>query len=177
MIEVLIAVALVVLGMLAVMKIQGRLQESEFESYQRTQALLLLNDMVHRLESNRNNADDYVTASAVGANCVAPAAGAPRQLVDMFQWCSALQGAGETQSGGNVGAMIDGRGCVEATVGPGVREYMVTVTWQGFTPLTAPPASISCAANAYDQADVGCVDDRCRRFVSTVVRMADLEAL
>jgi type IV pilus assembly protein PilV len=180
MIEVLLALAIVIFGVLSVLRVQTRLQQSEVEAYQRTQALILLNDLSSRIETNRNDAAAYVTASALGAgmNC-ATLPTDPNDInlqeSDMSDWCNALQGASETQSTTNVGAMIGGRGCVEETVGPGVREYMITVTWQGLTPISAPPASVACGMGDYDEAGTACVDDLCRRYVTTVVRIADLE--
>lgn len=178
MIEVLIAVAIVIFGIMAVMRVHARLQLSEVESYQRTQALILLDDMVNRIETNRNDAENYVTASAlgVGATCTLPSTPTLQQS-DHVEWCSALQGAGETQGGANVGAMIGARGCVEEIVGPSVREYMVTVVWQGMTPISAPPASVTCGANAFDEVGTVCESDLCRRYVTTIVRQANLESI
>lgn len=176
MIEVLIAIAIVIFGVLSVMRVQARLQLSEVESYQRTQALILLDDIVSRIETNRNDAENYVTTSPLGAGGTCPTPTTPTlQQTDHTQWCNALQGAGETQAGSNVGAIVGGRGCVEEIVGPGVREYLVTVVWQGMTPISTPPASITCGANAFNQTGTSCVSDLCRRYVSTIVRQANLE--
>lgn len=176
MIELLIALVLVLIGVLGLMQTQARLQESEVESYQRTQALILLNDMANRMEANRNDAPAYVTGGplGVGSDCTALSS-TTIQEQDHVAWCRALQGAAESRSGTDVGAMVGGRGCIQETVGPGVREYMLTVVWQGLVPLKAPPASVSCGADLYDDADRGCEDDRCRRYVTTIVRMANLE--
>ena len=63
--------------------------------------------------------------------------------------------------------MVGGRGCVE-DIGPG--EYLVTVAWQGLAPISAPPASVACAAGLYDGgAGSPCIGDLCRRVVTTVV--------
>jgi type IV pilus assembly protein PilV len=51
---------------------------------------------------------------------------------------------------------------------------MVTVAWQGLTPLAAPPASVDCGANSYDAGSGNCVNDLCRRAVTTLVRIAIL---
>lgn len=180
MIEVLIAIAIVVFGMLAVMKVESRLQLSEVEAYQRTQALILLNDMANRIETNRNDAARYITDDPLGvdADCDAPLTLDETPIPDLnqtdqSQWCNALQGAAESQSGtgAKVGAMVGARGCIEEAGG----EYMVTVTWQGMTPISAPPASVTCAFGSYNDAATSCVDDLCRRYVSTVVRIANLE--
>jgi type IV pilus assembly protein PilV len=64
MMEVLITIAVVSIGTLGLIDMQARLQKSEMESYQRTQAVMLLNDMTSRISANRGNALSYVTADA-----------------------------------------------------------------------------------------------------------------
>jgi type IV pilus assembly protein PilV len=98
-----------------------------------------------------------------------------RQQIDAAQWCIALQGAGETTGGSKAGAMIGGRGCVE-DLAPGTadKEYLVTVAWQGQAPVAAPPTSVACGQNQYENATVGCTNDLCRRAVTTIVRIAAL---
>lgn len=171
MIEVLVTLVIVTFGLLGMAGLQARLQASEMESYQRSQALMLLNDMANRIAVNRNNAADYVTASALGFGDDCDPPGASIAETDLSEWCNALQGAAEKSSvDDNVGAMIGGRGCVEQ-VGS---DYMVTVVWQGLGPISAPPDSVSCGANAFDQAGTPCVNDLCRRYVTTLVRIAPL---
>ena len=120
--------------------------------------------------------DNYLTGvTPVGIGQPCPAVGVTRQESDLNEWCNALQGAGETTSGGGVvakiGTLVGGRGCVEL-VGS---DYLVTVVWQGRTPITAPPASVACGANSYNAASGSpCVDDLCRRPVTTLVRIATL---
>lgn len=178
MIEVLVTMVIIAFGLLGMAGLQVRLQMSEMESYQRSQALLLLNDMANRIATNRNNASAYVTTAAnpLGAGMAAcPAAVATVAQRDLKEWCDALQGAGETTGTGTgaikVGTLLGGRGCVEL-VGS---DYLVTVVWQGNTPLAAPPASVACGANNYDgAAGTPCANDLCRRPVTTLVRIATL---
>lgn len=170
MIEVLVTIVILALGLLGLAGLQSRLQITQMESYQRAQALILLNDMASRIYNNRNNAANYVTASALGAGMTCSTATSTRQERDAGEWCNAIQGAGETTGGSRVGAMIGGRGCVE-DLGGG--EYMVTVAWQGMAPLTAPPASVTCGQNSYNNA-TNCAGDLCRRAVTTIVRIATL---
>lgn len=171
LIEVMVTVFILTVGLLGMAGLQSRLQQSEMEAYQRSQALLLLNDMAQRIAANRNAAASYVTATTgVGTsmtNC--PSTTSTRQQRDTGEWCEALKGAGETSSGSKVGAMIGGRGCVESLGGGG---YMITVAWQGLAPLTAPPASVACGKDSYD--GVGCSGDLCRRAVTTIVRVDTL---
>jgi type IV pilus assembly protein PilV len=174
MIEVLVTIVILAIGLLGLAGLQSRLQVSEIESYQRAQALILLEDMAHRISANRNNAASYVTtaASPLGADMTCPTSTATRQDNDFIEWCNALQGAAETSSASSsVGAMVGGRGCVE-DIGGG--QYMVTVAWQGLTPISAPPASVACGQNLYDSASGNCIDDLCRRVVTTIVRVATL---
>lgn len=172
MIEVLVTMVIIAFGLLGLAGLQMRMQASEMESYQRSQALLLLNDMANRIASNRAMAPSYVTASAVGAgnDCAVDFSGASLTDVDKREWCNALQGAGETSGATKAGAMIGGRGCVEVNGD----DYMVTVAWQGLTPIAKPPASVSCGAGAYNGTSGSCVQDLCRRVVTTVVRIATL---
>ncbi|VXC06774.1 Type IV pilus modification protein PilV [Pseudomonas sp. 8AS] len=167
LIEVLITVLILMVGLLGMAGLQSRLQQSEMEAYQRSQALLLLNDMANRLAANRNTAATFLTdGSSLGTGMTC----ATETQRDRKEWCDALQGAGETSSGSKVGAMLGGRGCVELLEDG---SYLITVAWQGLVPLSPPPAGVSCGANSYDSG-AQCQADRCRRVVTTVVRVADL---
>jgi type IV pilus assembly protein PilV len=160
--------------------LQMRLQSSEMESYQRTQALLLLDDMKSRMESNRLQAALYDERTPLdspvgtGMTCPAIVAGSTRVDIDVKEWCDAVQGAGESSGVSRVGAMIGGRGCVEDLgIGPsGEKLFRVSVAWQGLAPLSVPVEA--CGAGAYNGL-AGCVGDLCRRVVSTVIRMANLK--
>lgn len=174
LIEVLVTLVIISLGLLGAAALQSRLQMSEMEAYQRSQAMLLLNDMANRIATNRNAAASYITGTAnpLGAGMTCPTATATQQEIDAVEWCDALQGAGESLSGNKLGAMIGGRGCIEDL---GSSQYMITVAWQGLGPISAPPSSIACGAGSYDGGTGSdCVDDLCRRVVTTIVRVATL---
>ena len=53
MLEVLVSLLIAVVGLLGLLGLQTQAQVSEFESYQRAQALVLANDMVDRIAFNR----------------------------------------------------------------------------------------------------------------------------
>lgn len=180
MIEVLVTMVIIAFGLLGIAGLQVRLQSSEMEAYQRTQALLLLDDLKQRVEANRlevaKYADNAPLATPVGAGmaqCPAPAATATRAEKDIAEWCNALQGAAETSGASRVGAMIGGRGCVEyLPAGTAVDQSLrITVAWQGMMALSAPAES--CGSGLYN--GTGCDGDRCRRAVSTIVRIANLK--
>ena len=169
LIEVLVTMLIIAFGLLGMAGLQVRTQISELESYQRSQALLLLNDMANRLAANRNNAASYVTAGALGSGMTCPAASGTTAQLDTREWCLALQGPNVTVGAEKKGAMVGGRGCVDQL---SANEYMVTVAWQGMVDITAPPASVACGAGQYDGAH--CTGDKCRRVVTTLVRIAGL---
>lgn len=169
MIEILVTLVIIAFGLLGMAGLQARLQTSEIESYQRSQALLLLNDMANRIETNRTAAASYVTGVTYGSGMTCPTATSSTAARDLKDWCQALQGAGESTGTAKQGAMIGGRGCVELNADG---DYMVTVAWQGLTPISAPPASVTCGADLYDGG--ACTHDLCRRVVTTVVRIATL---
>jgi type IV pilus assembly protein PilV len=185
MIEVLVTIVILAIGLTGLMQMQGRLQKSEMEAYQRTQAVMLVNDLASRLSTNRVNIDGYVTTALapayLGVGGDATTCGSTFadgvQLGDSGEWCRSLQGAAEETAGGsNVGAMVGGRGCVQLV---DASEYMVTVVWQGLSPISAPPVEVTCGAGLYNlPAGSACADavnaDRCRRYVTTLVRVPDL---
>jgi type IV pilus assembly protein PilV len=177
MIEVLVTMVIIAFGLLGMAGLQVRLQSSELESYQRSQALLLLNDMANRMSANRTavmaGSYNVPASSPVGAGMTCTALPLTPTTVerDRYEWCVALQGAAETLGGANAGALIGGRGCVKSVGG----DYMVTVAWQGQTPISAPPSSVACGKNSYDAASGSCVNDLCRRTVTTLVRIATLD--
>jgi type IV pilus assembly protein PilV len=179
MIEVLITMFILLIGLLGVVGLQARSQQAENESYQRSQALVLLRDMADRINANRKNAASYVTATTVGGamgigNTSLTDCGAPTTPVhaDLCQWSHALAGAAES-SGGTcdptsgdhcAGTMINARGCITNIA---AATYMIQVVWQGLAPTDAPPASVDCASGQYG------VEEQ-RRAVTTVIQIADL---
>ena len=66
MLEVLITIIIVSLGLLGLAGLQARVQVAELEAYQRTQAIVLLQEMVDRINANRRNSMNYVTATPAG---------------------------------------------------------------------------------------------------------------
>lgn len=168
LIEVLVTILILMVGLLGLAGLQGRALTAQMESYQRSQALILLKDMADRINANRKNAASYVTAGlGTGAVCPAVVAGNIAS-VDLNEWCEALLGAAETQGGNQVGAMIGARGCVyEITpLAAGVMgEYLIAVAWQGLN-STAVPA-VDCGEGAYG-------NEAKRRVVTLPISIASL---
>jgi type IV pilus assembly protein PilV len=171
LVEVLVTMVILAIGLLALAGLQARLHVLQIESYQRAQALIIVRDMASRIANNRYAAANYDTAGSLGTGAACPTATATRQQADITEWCNAIVGASETLGGGNVGTLVGGRGCVEDLGGD---EYLVTVAWQGLAPISAPPARLTCGQNQYDGAGTQCVNDLCRRVVTTVIRIPTL---
>ncbi|MFD2367789.1 prepilin-type N-terminal cleavage/methylation domain-containing protein [Pseudoduganella sp. GCM10020061] len=156
LIEVLVTLVIVAFGLLGVAAFQAKAQVGSVESYQRAQAIILLDDMTSRINVNSDAAADYVgtfgTADEQPADCSEADPGVDR---DLCEWSAALKGAAEVdESGTQVGGMIGARGCIEqvtiANPAPGVctpAVYRVTVAWQGLHETRAP--ALSCGRNAY----------------------------
>ena len=173
MLEVLITIVILAFGMLGLAGLQGKIYTADMESYQRAQAVVLMNDMIERINANRNSAASYVPSPATttfGTGDTQPADCSALTGVawDQCQWSNELKGAAEASGTKNVGAMVGARGCIaliqaqDATPGvckPGI--YMVSVAWQGLNPTSTPAAS--CAQNLFGN------DDRFRRVVAATI--------
>jgi type IV pilus assembly protein PilV len=167
MIEVLITIVILMFGLLALAGLQGRAVTAQMESYQRSQALILLKDMADRISANRKNAASYVTAE-VGTGAACPAAGATTASKDLNEWCNSLLGAAEVQGASNIGAMIGARGCITQVVAPATgvaSQYLVAVAWQGLN--STATSTITCGQNQYGSESL-------RRVVAVPVNIADL---
>jgi type IV pilus assembly protein PilV len=157
LIEVLVTIVILAFGLLGVAGLQARTSITEMESFQRSQALLLVNDMAARLEARAGTSGpNYVATVGTGdtqpADCSGEPVGAGK---DLCEWSNLLKGAGEvTTKGSSVGTMIGARGCITqiqaanpaaGVCTPGI--YEVSVAWQGLI-NTAVPAN-GCGAGQY----------------------------
>ena len=165
MIEVLVTIVIVTIGLLGLAGLQARIQVAELESYQRVQALILLQDMVDRLKANRNQAVSYVSTAGTGSTVTSASSGFQ---LDLYEWHNALLGSSETAGSAKLGAMIDARGCITNPVAVMPYEFIVAVAWQGLTPTAVPTAS-TCGAGQYGS------NDALRRVVITRVVFSCLQ--
>ena len=183
LLEVLVALVIVVVGLLGVIGLQAVAQQSEFESYQRAQALIMLNDVVEKINTNRSSAPCFGITGATGTpyfgttgaghvgtvNCTSGFYNEETRLLAnaaMVTFDEELRGATETRGGTAVAALIGARGCV--TRDAATNTYTVAVVWQGLT-SSFNIDSIKCATGLY-----GGVTDTNRRVVWTTVRLARL---
>ena len=155
--------------------LQARLHVLQIESYQRAQALILLRDMASRISNNRYDAADYVTAGAArhrrGCRVLRPRPRGRRPTPP--SGATRIVGASETLGGGNVGS--HGR---RARLRRGPRRRRVSgdgrLAGTGSAFRRRPPASPAAQNNYNGGVGSQCVNDLCRRVVTTVVRIPTL---
>ncbi|MFM8443317.1 MAG: type IV pilus modification protein PilV [Methylococcus sp.] len=75
LIEVLVALLVIGIGLLGLAALQGKAQKAELESYQRSEAMIVLQDKANALRANRNGAsgmigDSSVTTLLNGSVCI-----------------------------------------------------------------------------------------------------------
>lgn len=177
MLEVLVSLFILVFGLLGLIGLQARTQIATFESYQRGQALILVQDMADRLSTNRSAAGCYATTSPLGTGysgtptCTATVGTAVTRSIanlDLAAWNNALLGAAEVAGTNKIGGMLGARGCV--TYNAANNSYRVAVAWQGLAATVAPTAAdaaATCGLNLYGA-------EAQRREVSVTVEIANL---
>jgi type IV pilus assembly protein PilV len=195
MLEILFSLLVVTTGLLGLAGTQVIAQRAEQESYQRAQAIVLMTDIVDRINTNRKAAICYniTTNSTLGIgylgasgtdkydissySCPALAtnpAAVSRTQLDLRFIDQMLLGAGETMGGSKVGAMLGARTCIGFDAAS--QSYTVAIAWQGttatFSPASWPSANNpavarNCALNLYGA-------DTQRRVVWTTIMVASL---
>ena len=169
LIEVLVSLVILMLGLLGLVGVMIQSQRAQVESYQRVQALLLVQDMAARLTANKAVASCYVTATFLGTgNTTLPAActvGTANQqarvTTDLTEWRNLLLGSAEISGTDKVGAVLGANGCITAGA---ANLYQISIAWQGSGATAAPPPGVTCAQGQYG------TDDAARRAVSVTVQ-------
>jgi len=191
LLEVLVSLLLTTLGLLGLAGLQLQIQQAEFESYQRTQALILLYDMVDRMNNNRatlpcfavttdkTSGSPYLGVGTAGIPACSFSNTFNNAMADaaINEWDNLLKGSAESKGGVAVGAMTSARGCIsyDATtelinpangaVMPGTGIFTVAVSWQGASDTVAP--AVSCGNTLYGP-------ETRRRTAATTLRIANL---
>lgn len=164
LIEVMITIVLLTIGLLGLAGLLARTALVEMEAYQRTQALMLAQDMADRVVANKANAARYV-GDDFGIGTPAGCSGANGIQYDLCTWGNAIQGSTEKSGSINAGTLLGGRGCIVAGA---TNRYLVVVAWQGLVPTVAP--GVKCGEHQYGS-------DSYRRAVVVPVRLASLDGV
>lgn len=130
LIEVLVTLVILMVGLLGLVGLMVQSQRSQMESYQRVQALVVLQDMVNRINANRKAVTCYAIATATGGTPLGTGyTGTPttctdadttaqqknQAKLDLLEWSSLLKGSAEKSGSSDVGAMLGARGCITVT--------------------------------------------------------------
>jgi len=180
LVETMVTIVVIAFGLLGVAGLMSRSFVTESEATQRTQAALLLQDMVTRIEANRANAAQYVTGdngitgfevvnntkSVVACDPAAPLADR-----DRCDWGRLIAGIDE-QVDGRAASLLPGAiGCIYE-LDAFNRVYAMSVAWQGASTGAEPIvdnnfAPTNCGRNLYGT-------EAQRRLVTTLLRIGTL---
>ena len=178
LIEVLVTLLILAIGLLGLAGLQLATVNGQFEAYQRSQALLLAEEMAGRIRANASVARDpnSVYTAGLGATLYGTLSDddctdeVDIASEDLCEWNNALIGSSTTGPGDpneGLASIISARGCIDRLAGSGDGDVQIriTVAWQGLVE-TSPPA-LPCAQGLYG-------DERLRRAVATSVVLAEL---
>lgn len=186
LIEILVTLAIVLIGILGIFGLQTKAMSVEFESYQRGQALSLARDMEARMSASRGLIASYlipdVLSSTDGSkyvgisgtvDCVSAGDFAKAQTC---AWGESLKGAAVKEGSNKVGAMIGARGClirIEPPQSNSLADLYIVVVWQGVVAGSEPPVdAIAGQSNCANDVNFG---TGLRRGVSLRVMVPDLK--
>lgn len=157
LVEVLVAVAVLSIGLLGVASLQGLSKKANQQAYQRTLATHLVDGIIERIRSNPRGAASYHTGTAnyLGGKTTPPAepsptcltsACTPAQLAahDRWEWERAIDGAAITVGGSDVGGLVLPKGCIVFTATGGKTNtgtLSVLLSWSGLTDTVDAVAS------------------------------------
>jgi len=185
LIEVLITMAILLIGLLGLAGVSNRASLTEMESYQRIEAQQLVADMADRINANRKVASCYSNGSTGvtlgGSSTAIPtcATGSTQQqtqaAADLAAWRNMINGQAETDGTNKRGSMIGAVGCItldsSATIaGNVVNTYMIAVSWQGLVRTAAPlkaGSAFPCGNGSYG-------DETFHRVVTTKIQVGVL---
>lgn len=146
LLEVLVSIVILAIGLLGLAGLQTKANGVEMEAYQRSVALMLVQDMADRVSAGKQFIGDFQAASltvygtgdALADTCSVPTGAAAH----LCEWSKALKGAAEKTTAGSIGAPIGMRGCLISlppTAGA-LGEFFVVGVWQGLMPTASPAA-------------------------------------
>jgi type IV pilus assembly protein PilV len=172
LIEALVSLVIAAIALLGTVTLMAKSTRGEMESYQRVQALTLVQDMASRINANRQVASCYSNGATGLSTTTSPlptcATGSAVQIAtanaDLTAWKNALLGSSEVSGSSKVGAMIGAVGCV-IQVDATNQIYQVSVAWQGLM-ATAKP-TLTCGKTS-----IG--DNSLRRVISVQIQIANL---
>jgi len=147
LLELLVALVIFSIGLLAVAGLQTVSKQANFEGLQRTTAAQIATGLLEDMRMNGDGINVYRTAAAIGGgsrggepmpNCRVGAEcnAVQKATFDLWFWEQALDGNLETSGGAGTGGLMFPTLCVDgpAVGGPGI--YRVSIAWRGTASIT-----------------------------------------
>jgi type IV pilus assembly protein PilV len=151
--------------MLGVAGMQARIFVMEQESYGRSQALVLLNDIVERIYSNQANVAAFVGSYGTGSATLANCQIAHPTASDVCDWSELIKAA---QVDNPLVSLQSARACITQTQAPSTTtgaclegRYKIELVWQGKS-ASFSPVNVTCGAGLYGT-------ENYRRAVTTII--------
>jgi type IV pilus assembly protein PilV len=147
LIELLVAVVVFSVGLLAVAGLQTVSKSANFEGLQRTAASQVAQGLLEDIRANGNGMAVYLASADLGdgqagaepvPNCSTVAAtcnAAQKAAHDLWFWESVVDGSQETNIEGSVGGIVSPTICINGPAGGGSGIYTVTIVWRGTVAL------------------------------------------
>ena len=163
LIEMLVALVVFSVGLLAIAGMQTMSKQANFEALQRTAASQIAYGLLEDMRVNGDATTVYIGAGEMGSgsrgtepapNCSAGAEcnAAQKAAHDLWFWEQVLDGNLEMSADSGAGGLVQPRLCVTGPGGGGAGIYTVTVAWRGTASLTNVNPS-DCGAASGDYGD------------------------
>ncbi len=147
LIEMLVALIVFSVGLLAIAGLQTVSKQANFESLQRTAASQIAYGLLEDMRVNGDAIDTYIAAGDLGdgsrggepaPNCegAAVCSAAQKAAHDLWFWEQMLDGNLEMSGNAGAGGLVMPTMCVTGPVGGGAGIYTVSIAWRGTASLT-----------------------------------------
>jgi len=154
LLELLIALVVFSVGLLAIAGLQTVSKQANFEAIQRTTAVQVAYGLLEDIRTNGEAADVYAASGEMGdgsrGNEPAPNCrngsecnAAQKAAHDLWFWEQAIDGTLETNGGVAAGGLVLPTMCVTGPVAGGAGMYEIAIVWRGGADLTNT-ANVAC---------------------------------
>ncbi len=148
LLELLIALIVFSIGLLAIAGLQTVSKQANFEAVQRTTAAQVANGLLEDMRTNGNGMDTYVAAPQLGGGAIGAEPvpncrdgnqcnAAQKAAHDLWFWEQVLDGNLETNGGIGAGGLVMPALCITGPVAGGAGVYTVTIAWRGTASITS----------------------------------------
>lgn len=173
LIELLVAVVVFSVGLLAVAGLQTVSKSANYEGIQRTTASHIAYGLLEDMRSNGSGIAQYLGSPALGGGAIAneplpscssiaaECTGVQKAAHDLWFWESVVDGSQESSAAGASGGIVSPTMCINGPVGGGPGVYVVTIVWRGSVAMNSAVIN-QCGAGSGKYGD----SDEFRRVVS-----------